>query len=69
MTGVQTCALPISQGQVELDATAAELRFGDFFTKPPGTRGLVRGQLTSASDGTLAVDTWKFEVDDFEGRV
>jgi hypothetical protein len=57
------------QGQVELDATAAELRFGDFFTKPPGTRGLVRGQVTSDADGALAVDAWKFEMDDFEGRV
>lgn len=57
------------QGQVELDATAAELRFGDFFTKPPGTRGLVRGQVTTDANGALTIDSWKFEMDDFEGRV
>jgi len=57
------------QGRVELDATAAELRFGDFFTKPPGTRGLVRGQVTTDADGALTIDAWRFEMDDFEGRV
>lgn len=58
-----------SHGQVEVDATEAELRFGDFFTKPPGTRGLVRGQVTSDAEGFLAIDAWKFEMNDFEGRV
>lgn len=57
------------QGQLEVDATAAELQFGDFFTKPPGTRGLVRGRVTSDAEGTLAIDAWTFEMDDFEGRV
>jgi len=58
-----------SHGQVEVDATAAELRFGEFFTKPPGTRGLVRGLVTSDAEGALTIDAWKFEMDDFDGRV
>jgi hypothetical protein len=58
-----------SQGLVEVDATAAELQFGDVFTKPPGTRGLVRGQVKSDLKGALTIDAWKFEMDEFEGRV
>jgi len=60
---------PSHNGVVEVDATAAELRFGDFFTKAAGTRGQVRGEVTSGADGTLTIDAWKFEMDDFQGQV
>ena len=43
-------------GSFDLDATDAELRYGEAFTKPPGTSATVRGRIVSDPDGTIGVD-------------
>jgi hypothetical protein len=44
-------AATLPKGRFELDASDAELRYGEVFTKPPGTRASVSGRIVSAADG------------------
>jgi hypothetical protein len=49
-------AVTLPTGRFELDASDAELRYGEVFTKPPGTRASVSGRIVSADDGTLGIE-------------
>jgi hypothetical protein len=49
-------AATLPKGRFELDASDAELRYGEVFTKPPGTRASVSGRIVSAADGTLGIE-------------
>ncbi len=55
-------------GSFDLDATAAELRYGPFFTKPPGTRARLSGRVVPGAGGGLDVDDLKLHVKDFEAQ-
>jgi uncharacterized protein involved in outer membrane biogenesis len=56
-------------GRVALDATSAELAYGEFFTKPPGTAASVVGLITTNSDGITAIERWQFVMEDLDGHV
>jgi len=45
-----------------LDATRAELRYGEAYHKPSGTGAHVTGELTLAADGSLHVDNLRLKV-------
>jgi hypothetical protein len=55
-------AATLPTGRFELDASDAELRYGEVFTKPPGTRASVSGRIVSADDGTLGVEDVKLAI-------
>jgi len=56
-------------GVVEIDATEAELGYAGAFTKAPGIPARVVGQVTAGKAGTLAIESWKFEMHDLDGQV
>ncbi len=56
-------------GRIELDATQAEVSYAQFFTKPRGTPATVVGIIRSNSDGSPAIEAWKFTMEDLEGQV
>ncbi len=56
-------------GRIELDATHAELSYAQFFTKPRGTPATVVGIISSNNDGSPAIETWKFTMEDLDGQV
>ncbi len=56
-------------GRVALDATLAELAYAEFFTKPPGTAATVVGLITTSRDGSPAIETWEFVMEDLDGHV
>ncbi len=56
-------------GEVAIDATRAELAYAEFFTKPPGTAATVVGLITSNRAGGLAIEAWKFVMEDLDGQV
>jgi hypothetical protein len=56
-------------GRIELDATQAELSYAQFFTKPRGTPATVVGIISSNSDGSPAIEAWKFTMEDLDGQV
>jgi uncharacterized protein involved in outer membrane biogenesis len=57
------------RGTIELDATQAELAYAQFFTKPPGTPATVVGRIAADSDGSPAIEAWKFVMEDLDGQV
>jgi hypothetical protein len=56
------------RGVVSIDATRAELRYANFFTKPPGTPAQVVGELSLQPDGSIAIEAWKFVMQDLDGQ-
>jgi len=58
-----------AQGVVELDATHAELGYAGVFTKAPGTPARVIGEVTTGAAGSLAIEAWKFVMQDLDGHV
>jgi hypothetical protein len=65
---IRTGGGPEAGGRIELDATDARLRYGDFFTKPRGTPAKVTGRIRAEPDGSFRIERWKFEMSDFEGQ-
>ncbi|NQZ96402.1 MAG: AsmA family protein [Myxococcales bacterium] len=55
-------------GTFALDATAADLRYGGAFTKPPGDEAHVTGRILRGVDGALTVDDVRLEIRDFEAH-
>jgi len=58
--------LTAASGSFALDATAAEVRYGGMFTKPPGDAATVTGKIVDAGDGTLGFDDVRLKVRNFE---
>jgi uncharacterized protein YhdP len=56
------------RGEFDVDATAAELAYGEVFTKPPGTQATATGRIVSEPDGTLGVDGVELRIRNFEGQ-
>jgi AsmA protein len=64
--------LPASpSGSFEIDATAAELVYGEAFRKPPGTQATVSGRLVPQQEGGVGLDEVRLHVRnlDAEGKV
>ncbi len=59
----------MTAGRVEIDATAAELRYAQFFTKPPETPARVTGRLVERADGSLEIDAWEFAMQDLDAQI
>lgn len=55
-------------GSFEVDATDAELAYGDAFRKPAGTQATATGRIVAEADGTLGVDEVRLKVRDFRGQ-
>ncbi len=51
-----------ASGPFTIDASAAGVRYGADFTKPAGTRALLRGTLTTGADGALGADDLVLEL-------
>lgn len=58
-----------AQGIVELDATEAELGYAGVFTKAPGTSARVIGEVSTDPRGSLAIEAWRFVMQDLDGHV
>jgi len=58
-------------GRFDIDATAAQIRYGDVVAKQPGAAATVSGKIVSASDGTIGLDDVVLRIRDFHatGRV
>jgi hypothetical protein len=58
-----------AHGQIDLDATQAELTYAQFFTKPPGKAAHVTATLSHDSADALSIDAWKFVMQDLDARL
>ncbi len=57
-----TDALAKATGPFVLEASDADVRYGQDFTKPPGTRARLRGQLITDARGALGADDLALEL-------
>ncbi len=55
-------------GSFDLDATDAELRYGDAFRKAPGAAATVRGRIVSDPDGTIGIDDVELRIGSVDAR-
>jgi uncharacterized protein involved in outer membrane biogenesis len=55
-------------GQIDLDATHAQLIYAGFFTKPAGKEAHVTASLSHGSDGSSSIDAWKFVMKELDAR-
>ncbi len=56
-------ALATPTGRFDVDATQADLRYGEAFRKPPGRAATLSGRLVTRQDGSLGVDGAKLRLD------
>ncbi len=56
-------------GSFEIDATQADLRYGEGFQKPAGTSATLQGRIQAAEDGSLVFEETKLRLKNFDGRV
>jgi hypothetical protein len=54
------------RGTFDIDATAAEIRYGEMFKKPPGDAATVKGNIVTESDGTPGVDDVHLKIRNFK---
>jgi hypothetical protein len=59
-------ALAAPRGTFDIDATAAEIRYGEMFKKPPGDAATVKGNIVTESDGTPGVDDVHLKIRNFK---
>lgn len=63
-----TGGIATPSGSFDLDATDAEVRYGEAFTKPSGTAATVRGRIVTDPDGTPGVDDVELRVGSLDAR-
>jgi Domain of Unknown Function (DUF748)/AsmA-like C-terminal region len=56
-------------GHFDIDASGAELRYGEAFTKPPGTKARLSGRLVAGPGGALGVDDVQLSIRNLQSRV
>jgi hypothetical protein len=60
--------LAAPRGRFDIDATDAEIRYAEMFTKPPGDSATVTGRIVTGSDGTPEVDDVHLKIRNFEAE-
>lgn len=68
LTGHLARAADGFEGPFEIDATGAELAYGDAFRKPPGTGATTSGILRSRARGGFDVDELRVRIKNFEAQ-
>ncbi len=63
-----TGGLEKPQGKFDLDATSAELSYGEAFSKPPGTPATTTGRIISQPDGTLGIEDVHLKIHNMDAK-
>lgn len=56
-------------GHFDIDASGAELRYGEAFTKPPGTKARLSGRIVEGPGGALSVEDVQLSIRNLQSRV
>lgn len=56
------------RGTFDIDATDAEILYGEMFEKPPGDAATVTGTIVTESDGTPGVDDVRLKIRNFKAN-